>query len=189
VKKYLFFFVFGLCLGPLAYGQTFPEALRAIKKLEAKTTVGTGFNSYLDSLGNVKFEVNQFLESDEGKSNLELGNGLKKILGHYEMAGNLWMQKTKSRIIGKRSLRPEVTDPAISAHLREIPRERNRLIQQQNNLIDEILSLYPELNKKIADGGAIINPSVSSLDLGIAIKIIWAKAAEEIESLPVRKLK
>lgn len=51
----------------LAYGQTAKDAIKALKKLEAKTESGMSYQKYREALGDTNAEVKIFLESKAGK--------------------------------------------------------------------------------------------------------------------------
>lgn len=72
------------------------EALRALKKLEARVQVGISYRDYGPALGDAQFEVNQFLESPEAKEKSELAESIASVLGHYQFANVVWRHKVSS---------------------------------------------------------------------------------------------
>ncbi len=163
------------------------NALEALKKLEAKIKVGINHRTYMDTLGSVKFEVDQFLEDKEAKSNPELAKLFKQIMIHYEYAGSCWMQEMRSErgiahgLIGKHEMLPD--KPNASESIKSYIYANNKLQEITNRQIDKILRLYPETNKPLGEGGAIVNPRLPSLHLGAVVRIIWAKASYEMQGL------
>jgi hypothetical protein len=77
------------------FGQSAKEAIRALKKLEARVQVGISYRDYAPALGDAQFEVNLFLESPEAKSKSELSQSIKKAMELYLQANTIWGEKVK----------------------------------------------------------------------------------------------
>jgi hypothetical protein len=159
------------------------NALEALKKLEARTRVGINYRTYMDTLGSVKFEVDKFLEDEQAKSNPEMAKLFKQVMIHYENAGDCWKRKIESKYgaIGKRKIKPD--NPNMPDYMKEVKHLEDKLHEIENKWIDKILLLYPEVNKPLKEGGAIIVPEIPSLDLGVVVSIILGKASYEIQAL------
>jgi hypothetical protein len=78
------------CLPGVVYAQSGKEAYKALKKLEAKSQVGTDYRGYMDALGDANLELNLFAESKSAGASPELVESLKKALEHYKDAADLW---------------------------------------------------------------------------------------------------
>jgi hypothetical protein len=59
-----------------AFAESAKEAIRALRKLEAKIEVGISYADYLTALGDANFEAKMFLESPEAK---EIWKECKKL--------------------------------------------------------------------------------------------------------------
>ena len=64
----------------IAFGQSAKDAIRALKKLEARVEAGISYKDYAPALGDAKFEVNLFLESPEAKEMPRLSEAVKKTI-------------------------------------------------------------------------------------------------------------
>jgi hypothetical protein len=77
----------------LAYGQSAKDAIKALKKIEARTETGITKKDYSAALADTKVEVNLFLESKAGKKNPQLTDHIKKALYLFEIANTIWGEK------------------------------------------------------------------------------------------------
>ena len=59
--------VIGLLISNICYAQSAKDAVRALQKFQARIEVGISYRDYAPALGDVKFEVNQFLRSPEAQ--------------------------------------------------------------------------------------------------------------------------
>ncbi len=73
--------------------ETAKDAVRALKKLEARCQAGISYRDYAPALGEAKFEVNMFLEGEEAKSTGELKTSIAKTMTHYLYLQKLWSRK------------------------------------------------------------------------------------------------
>jgi hypothetical protein len=180
------FFCFSLCVlfwasGLFAQGDN--PGFNSLKRIEAKTSVGTTYQVFLDDLGNAKYEIDRLLSDKETKISPEQDNLFKKVLFHYEFAASCWREKNSRKfgIIYKsqlRSLSPDAP-PGGKFLIEEINRNKMR----ENAMVDEILSLYPEVNKPKKEGGSITNRDGPSLDLGLVIQAIFLRASQDLLGL------
>lgn len=83
-------------LPTLAFADSAKDALRALKKLEARCSAGVSYRDYAPALGDAKFEVDLYLSSEEAKENEELRKSIDNIMKHYLLAGNVWREKFNS---------------------------------------------------------------------------------------------
>jgi len=78
------------CLPGVLYAQSGKDAYKALKKLEAKSQVGTDYRGYMEALGDANLELNLFAESKSASASPELVESLKKAMEHYKDAADLW---------------------------------------------------------------------------------------------------
>jgi hypothetical protein len=92
MQKYIFLIIIStaLLLSNIAFAQSSKDAVRALKKLQAKCTVGVSYRDYGNALGDTKFEVDLFLESKKARENIPLTQHVRKAMEYYEGAANIW---------------------------------------------------------------------------------------------------
>lgn len=97
MKRFLMLFIVILStitiIPSIAFGQSAKDAIRALKKLEARVEAGISYKDYAPALGDAKFEVNLFLESPEAKEKPRLSEAVAKTMGHYLIANSVWQCK------------------------------------------------------------------------------------------------
>lgn len=71
--------------------------LSAIRKLEARVSVGISYRDYYAPLADTKFEVESFVRGASGTYNQEFTRHVSKALSHYQMAGSIWSLKFSGR--------------------------------------------------------------------------------------------
>jgi hypothetical protein len=69
------------------------NAVRALKKLEARIQAGISYRDYSPALGDAMFEVNMYNETDDAKELQDLTASINKVIQHYEYAGVMWKLK------------------------------------------------------------------------------------------------
>jgi len=142
-----------------ALGESAKEAVRALKKLEARCQAGISYKDYVAALGDAKFEVNLFLEGTEAKKRPRLAESIDKVMGHYEFAGTVWRHKFSSS------------------------RRVTEMISINSEFGQGILKLYPNSNKDFKEGGALttfLKGNVIWIDA--LLPIIWKEASEELKN-------
>jgi len=159
----------------LVFAQSAKDAIRALKKLEARCQVGIAYVDYSPALGDAKFEVNMFLETQEAKQkpdfNLSgkslttynlLASSIQKTMEHYEYAQEAWQMK-----FGGYEYRDSIRHDDGKAKL--------------------ILLLYPEADKPFYEGGVIVEINshvwgkVKAVDISMMIGFIWNEASKELD--------
>ncbi|MGD0217487.1 MAG: hypothetical protein ABSC45_08265 [Desulfobaccales bacterium] len=70
----------------IAFSQSAKDALRAMKKLQARTQAGISYNDYAPALGEAKFEINLFLESPAAKENYKFTEAIPSsgLVGQFQ---------------------------------------------------------------------------------------------------------
>lgn len=130
------------------------EALKAVKKFQAKVRTGISYRDYSSPLSDAVFAVSELSEQSV-KSNPEAVRALQKAVEHYRFAGEVWRVK----FLGSR-----VSD--IYSRF-ESPSVFDRLMGDY----------YPAINEAaVTDRGS--GPTVY---YNVALQIIWSSASEEIE--------
>ncbi len=69
------------------------DAVVALKKLEARTQTGITYDDYLKALGEARFAVNLFADSEESKKFQTLREAVQNIMSDYQFAGDVWKMK------------------------------------------------------------------------------------------------
>src|SRR6266481_1879701 len=62
------------------------DAVLALKKLEARIQSGVNYDDYIRALGDARFSVNLFTDSQEAKKYLELVKTVKDAMSDYQFA-------------------------------------------------------------------------------------------------------
>lgn len=99
--------------------------LSAIRKLEARVSVGISYRDYYAPLADTKFEVESFVRGGSGAYNKEFTEHVSKALSHYQMAGSVWGLKFAGRSINSdMAITPEVLSmyPQAASYTRMIGR-------------------------------------------------------------------
>ena len=73
------------------------DALKSIRRLQAKVQTGISYRDYSPALADAKLEVSMFVESSSGKKFPEFASLLSRAIGHYDVANNLWKIKFVER--------------------------------------------------------------------------------------------
>lgn len=129
-------------------------AVKALKKLQARTQTGVSRGDFSSALGEANFEVNTFLESKEADNFPLLKISLQTAMAHYGNASTFW------------ELRSTFIDEESYGHY--------YLSSQFSTLF---LSKYPEAKKDINDGGVL---SGGRVYFDSTIGYIFAEASKEI---------
>jgi len=66
------------------------QAVGALQKLHAQAEVGTTFADFQIGLGDARFSVDRFLNSNSAKDYPKLAAGLKSSMDNFITAGDLW---------------------------------------------------------------------------------------------------
>jgi len=144
--------------------QTPQDALDALKKLQARCTVGISYADYCRELGDALHRVDRFIESPAGRKSTQLSGHLKKAFGHYLMAQSLWKVKFHAE------------DRYLQAGLYPV----------DDAFMQEAMKIYPKLRSKIQTSPAYHAPPIhisSSryIDLPDILSVIWNEAARQIQ--------
>ena len=137
-------------------------SIRSLKKIQARVEVGISYRDYSTTLGDVKFDVDEFLASPEAKDKLELANSIRKTLRHYIYAKGIWGLK----ISGQSSITTDINSISMP-ELREV--------------VKTLLEDYP----KIKDIAKVYKYSGGKpcIMMDEVISFIWKEAAEELNKI------
>jgi len=169
-KAVLFSVVCLILMSGMAYAQSAKEAIKSLKRIEARADMGINYNEYVLAVADARVEVEMFLESAEAKQKQSLTNMIKKILEHYERVREVWKLKvSKVEDLG-----------TIFGHLiclRDDPEGAfgRRLLKQ-----------YPEANRPVDSKGALIVRSnkmegCDEILVDNLIYIIWKEASRDLQ--------
>lgn len=137
-------------------GGSAKEAIRALKKLEAKCEAGISYKDYGPALGDAKFEVNLFLESAEAKNKPKLGEAIEAVMAHYEFAATVWRRKVSDRF--------------------------GNVIAINSELGQTVLKLYPSANKDYREGGALSQfMQKPAIWVDALLSVIWGEATKDLK--------
>lgn len=167
----------------IAYGQTAKDAIKALKKLEAKVESGMSYQKYREALGDTNAEVKLFLESKGAKKDIEQAKLIKKIMGNYQDAADLW------KTIADHPARvPYFTpDEKLSPTLRE--QWHINLVETSKRMFKKYPKAYDKLKKHREDmigplsGKPLPFPKEISLEDFLAV--IWGEASKELKKLSI----
>lgn len=169
-KAVLFSVVCLILMSGMAYAQSAKEAIKSLKRIEARADMGINYNEYVLAVADARVEVEMFLESAEAKQKQSLTNMIKKILEHYERVREVWKLKvSKVEDLG-----------TVFGHLiclRDDPEGAfgRRLLKQ-----------YPEANRPVDSKGALIVRSnkmegCDEILVDNLIYIIWKEASRDLQ--------
>jgi len=145
------------------------EAVKALKRLEARFQVGISYSDYMQEFGNAKHSVNLFLESQEARKKFLLTNSIRNTMVHIKNAAKVWeykskyardyVPKTRGDLQLYLDLYPDANKPRELGGARGDSGELNAVIW-----IDSLLSIimneaFKELNRVSRDLG--VNPPAS----------------------------
>jgi hypothetical protein len=109
--------------------ETANDAVRALKKLEARCQAGISYKDFPPALGDAKFTTNMYLEGSESKKTPELAKLIKNAIGHYKFTYAVW--GTKFRLSNNLSI--------------------------DNKLATLFFDTYPGSKKDSKEGGVIVD--------------------------------
>ena len=166
----------------IAIADSAKEAVRALKKLEARCQTGISYKDYAPALGDAKFEVNLFIEGREATKKPELTRMISQTMKDYEMAQTVWAKKFSDQQL------------TVSSY-----------IFREDPLYNLLLQEYPDANKSIKEGGVLqelYNPDACKyivskgiplpsfcidrgefkIDIDRMVNFIWTKASERLKT-------
>lgn len=175
------FSIFGL-IG-LAFGQTEKDAIKSLKKLEAKIESGISYQRYREILGDTNAEVKLFLESKNAKKSPELNQSINKIMENYKDAAGLWQT-----IVNNPGRVPYFSpDEKINPYHRS--EWHIKLVETAQRFFKKYPKSYDKVKKHREDSigpltGNII-PAQKEISLDDFLGVIWNEASKELKKLSI----
>ncbi|MHB8067360.1 MAG: hypothetical protein ACYDIC_05610 [Desulfobaccales bacterium] len=179
----------------LAYGQSAKDAVKALKKLEAKVESGMSYQKYREALGDTNAEVKLFLESKNAKKNPELANSIKKIMGNYQDAADLWKTIADHPERHATFSPDEKLSPTNPGGLTYRPQWHVNLVETSKKMFKKYPKAYDKLKYYGLDGSPQSSQVVTSpltgktlqaqklISLEDFLAVIWGEASKELKKL------
>ncbi|MBA4397138.1 MAG: hypothetical protein C0394_07135 [Syntrophus sp. (in: bacteria)] len=158
-----------LCIAPVAHGQSARDAVKALKRIEARADMGISYSEYVLALADARVEVQMYLESHEARQKPEMTGLIKKILSHYETARQVWKNKVS---------RTQDLD-TVFGHLICLNDEPEGAFGRS------LLQQYPQADKPLDHGGALAKRAYKKdrcdeILVDNMIHIIWLEASKDL---------
>lgn len=152
-----------------ADAQSARDAIKALKRIEARVDMGINYNEYVLAVADARVEVEMYLESSEARQKQALTNSIKKILEHYETAREVWKMKvSKTEDIG-----------TVFGHLICLKDDPEGVFGRR------LLKQYPQAEKPVDHGGAMATRAYKKgacdeILVDNLIHIIWLEASRDL---------
>jgi hypothetical protein len=155
---------------PAAYAQSARDAVKSLKRIEARVDMGINYNEYVLAVADARVEVQMYLESHEAKQKTALTVIINKALEHYETSREVWKIKvSKTQDLG-----------TVFGHLiclRDDP---------EGALGRRLLKQYPQADKPVDHGGALTTRAFKKngcdeVLVDNLIHIIWQEASKDLQ--------
>jgi len=154
----------------LSYGQTSKDAIKALKKLSAKVESGISYQKYREELGDTNAEVKLFLESKDANKDPQLALSVKKIMGNYQDAANLWGQFIESH------------SKLDFFDLDNAP-EARKFYPSLIDAYQDALKKYPKAYDKVIKRPEMVAKRI--IELKDLLAVIWGEASKELKKLSI----
>jgi len=154
---------------PAAHGQSARDAVKALKRIEARADMGISYNEYVLAVADARVEVQMYMESHEAKQKAALTDLIKKILEHYETAREVWKNKvSRTQDLG-----------TVFGHLICLNDEPEGARGRR------LLKQYPLAEKPVDQGGALAKRAYKKdrceeVLVDNLIFIIWQEASKDL---------
>ena len=163
------------------------EALKTLKKLNARVTTGISYQDYPAALADAKVGVEQFIESPDSKLLPQVANSMTLAMDHFERANRLWRLKFSQNGVTEEisSVWAEAKfDGFLSAHY------YFHVDHQLRNYIDDLSTRYQGIaheytrmpNYKYAPIPSDYPTNGTGIYIDSGLSIIWAAASVEIQN-------
>ena len=130
------------------------DAVNALKKLQAKTQAGIIHKDYSPALGDAKYAINLFTESQTSKEFPELIKSIDEAYSIFKTAGEVWALKFSGSGI-------------------------TEFLPKEHYMLQYVFIRFPEAKKDIRQGGTIVNNESFSIDYGISF--LFSEANKETQ--------
>ncbi|NVN97617.1 hypothetical protein HXX01_05355 [Candidatus Nomurabacteria bacterium] len=146
--------------------ETIPEsamnAVKSLKKLQARTQAGISYRDYPPALGEAKFEVNCYLDGNDSNKNPTLAKNIPDTTALYEYANSIWKEK--------------YSDEAANGFI-GIDSGIGKIIAST------YFSRYPEDKKDYKNGGVLANELGGKLIIDIAVRKTLDRASQKMTEI------
>jgi hypothetical protein len=170
MKKIIFLtLLISLFIVPAAYAQSARDTIKALKRIEARADMGISYSEYVLAVADARVEVQMYLESHEAKQKAELTGLIKRILGHYETAREIWKTKvSRTQDLG-----------TVFGHLICLNNDPEGVLGRR------LLKQYPQADKPVDQGGALAQRAYKKdeceeVHVDNLIHIIWDEASRDL---------
>jgi hypothetical protein len=159
-----------LFIAPAVYAQSARDAVKSLKRIEARVDMGINYNEYLLAVADARVEVQMYLESHEAKQKAALTANINKVLEHYETAREIWKMKvSKTEDIG-----------TVFGHLICLKNDPEGAFGRR------LLKQYPQADKPVDHGGALTTRAIKKngcdeVLVDNLIHIIWQEASKDLQ--------
>jgi|WetSurMetagenome_2_1015567.scaffolds.fasta_scaffold166068_1 hypothetical protein len=159
-----------LFTAPAADAQSARDAVKQLKRIEARVDMGINYNEYVLAVADARVEVQMYLESHEAKQKAALTDMIKKILEHYETAREVWKVKvSRTEDIG-----------TVFGHLICLKDDPEGALGRR------LLKQYPQADKPVDHGGALTTRAFKKngcdeVLVDNLIHIIWQEASKDLQ--------
>jgi hypothetical protein len=187
----LYPFLIVLVLSSAAFAETAKDAIKALKRLEAKCQIGISYRDYTPALGDAKLDVNMYLESEEANNNKQLAEDISEAMAFYVYAKEIWEERFK-----KTSSEDGLIyygnyinyDENINAtktifgwddqKTRESIESSDEFTKYSAIAVKKYFRIFTEDKKSYKEGGVIVGTKFS---IDIALSHIWAYSSLKIK--------
>lgn len=137
--------------------ETAKDAVRALKKLEARCQAGISYRDFAPAIGDAKLYVNLYTESEEAKKNPKLVLAITEAMANYQFANSIWSRK--------------FSDGTIKDFIRSDEPE-----------FDIFFEAYPDV-KKVDTPESVVSETNGTMRLHIssAVKHCFSAASKELD--------
>ena len=169
-KIILLSLLLSLFMVPVASAQSARDAVKSLKRIEARVDMGINYNEYVLAVADARVEVQMYLESHEAQQKAALTAAIKKILEHYETAREVWKMKvSKTQDIG-----------TVFGHLICLKDDPEGAFGRR------LLKQYPQADKPVDHGGALTTRAFKKdgcdeVLVDNLIHIIWQEASKDLQ--------
>jgi hypothetical protein len=164
--------LFAIVIPIIAHSQSATDAYKSLKKLESKIEIGINYKDYSTALGDINYEVKEFLESREAKKKPKLAESLERVMTHHKNAMTVWKDSSLTDIFDMPAGIIKIVDNDGIVHFK-------RGEVDKNSFESYILKSYPEIEKAYNIG----KKSGKEIRVGEVLNIIWNAASFDLKNV------
>lgn len=136
------------------------NAIRALKKLEARCQSGISYRDFSPAVGEANFEANMFLQNKDSSNFNNIKSSIIDTLLHYEYANIIWK------------------------HMFNSGHKLHTDYKLNSKFVIDFFKRYPDSNKPVSEGGIIYHSDYLNEDVVIfqdALRYVFNKASIELK--------